>query len=756
MQRKIGFATAIFLLVVQAAGCTSDKLVGTHVSNEPPKVWLTIGPPEGSVTSYRVHVYWSGWDSDGDVEYYEWALTDNETGVFDPADTTGADKWHRISRTDSVFLVTADVRADSSGGGAKDPVEFRRAHTFFVRAVDDDGTSSLQPAYGSFTATTLSPELFITTPQKTGLNSAIMPSVITFKWIARDVDSEGVDPDSVRWILLNNEQFGQDWNTVVDYIRKNPNAPEWSEWHYYNAPGDSGKSWTTDPPLDFGFYTFAAQAKDAAGAVTAVFDLDKNVRRVFVDENIITGPVVSVSYKYMKRFASASASTAPVILTLPAGLPVGFSWTADASDYGGTIMGYRYAWDIIDLSDPEQWEISLTPFVGTRAVSPTRKFFFGTHTFLLEVVDNNGLKTRITVVVNIVPFTLERSLLIVDDWKEESSGFRLTGGLTPSDQEHDQFWVDMGSQVAGFTRADIFHVEGGQNTVPIEILAKYKAVVWNAKGSAFGATGSALTNLVKFYPPGFANDNIEIEPNLLEMYMQIGGKVLLVGENIMATTINRAFFWSTNYPLIYRYELTGSQGGVYPDSEVGVRGIGDESFAYKDCCLNVIDIALIASLSGFRRHPTPCAVHNFRGRSKKTEGLRECIPIDETYVFPRLTLRPEVSAIGKWYHESRAGLNTDVYNPPYFESICNDLAEIFPPRDCFQPMYGLECLNTSSRLFGAPIAYWAGTHKNRVPVGDGVPARSAVWGFEPVYFNPNQVKEALSIIFFDEWKLPRH
>jgi len=186
-----------------------------------------------------------------------------------------------------------------------------------------------------------------------------------------------------------------------------------------------------------------------------------------------------------------------------------------------------------------------------------------------------------------------------------------------------------------------------------------------------------------------------------------------------------------------------------------VRGIGDESYAYKDCCLNVLDIAFGQSRSGFRRLPTPCAVHNIRERSQRTEGLRECIPMDGTYAFPRLTLRPEVSSFGKWFHESRAGLNSDIYNPPYFQSICNHLAETFPPRDCFEPMYGLECLNTSSAIFGAPVAFWTGAHANRVPAGGGEAARSAVWGFQPVYFNPNQVREALAIILFDEWKLPR-
>jgi hypothetical protein len=79
---------------------------------------------------------------------------------------------------------------------------------------------------------------------------------------------------------------------------------------------------------------------------------------------------------------------------------------------------------------------------------------------------------------------------------------------------------------------------------------------------------------------------------------------------------------------------------------------------------------------------------------------------------------------------------------------------MYPPRDCFEPIYGLECLNTSSAIYGAPVAFFSSRNASRIPP-DGQPGRSAVWGFEPIFFHPNQVKEALNIILFDEWKLQR-
>ena len=166
----------------------------------------------------------------------------------------------------------------------------------------------------------------------------------------------------------------------------------------------------------------------------------------------------------------------------------------------------------------------------------------------------------------------------------------------------------------------------------------------------------------------------------------------------------------------------------------------------------MIDIAFIQNPNGRRRLPDACPVDRIRDRDRRNDGLRACVPIDTR--FPRMTLRPEVASRDLWYAESRRGLNCDLYNPPYFTTLCNAIAETSPPRGCFEPIWGHECLNTSSAIFGAPVAFFSATHAGRIPPA-GEPGRSAVWGFEPVFFNPDQVKQALDIIFFDEWGLPR-
>jgi hypothetical protein len=155
------------------------------------------------------------------------------------------------------------------------------------------------------------------------------------------------------------------------------------------------------------------------------------------------------------------------------------------------------------------------------------------------------------------------------------------------------------------------------------------------------------------------------------------------------------------------------------------------------------------------RHRWICPVSSARDFDARTEGIRVAIPIDhldgDGYVFPQLELRPEVAYPGRIFHEASLGLRADIYNPSYFTAC--ESAQL-PSRDCFEPMYGLGCLDVNERVYGEPIGFWTSRWAH-VPNSVGVAARSAVWGFAPVYFNPAQIRDALEIIMFDEWQLQR-
>lgn len=764
------------LALAAGRGCTS-QFSGTTVDNQPPEVWLSAAPPEGSTSGYTIQFFWGGFDPDGKISHYEYVISDNRTGVFDPADTTGVDKWRRVFANESTFVMTADVLADSSDTDFETlrSVVFERAHTFFLRAVDERGLASV-PVYRSFTATTLSPTVDVLVPKRLGLTPTALPPIATFRWVARDpIDGSGQsqDPDSVRWILVSTKSFDDDFDRTINYVRKNPAAPEWYPWVRYGTADDAGRSWTSDPMTSGEAYVFAVQVKDEAGAVNPVFDEKRNLRRIRASARL-SGPTLWAFNRYMGTIRSSQKGPLPVIIDLPAGLDMEFCWRADASGYGGIVVGYRYGWDIIDLNDEQQWDVSYTPFPTdaqptVTVCSQRRTFFFGTHTFHMEVIDNNGFQSRVAVVVNIINFTMERNLLVVDDWFEgtpQNTGFSRTRGAVPDDNEHDGFWREMVSSVDGLDPdVDFVQIGGARGTpdLPITRLAQYKSVIWSANGSYTSNQFSHLAELIRFRDPDRPVTMGKVAPNNVALFMAAGGHALLCGEQIMTGVIG-GFGKAIVYPIIFRYELGGDQDGRYtgPGNYVGKYGVGENSFAYAECCLNVLDIAYIASPNSVRRppnQPSPegCPVNLLRDHRGVDDGVRSCTPVDVDHKFPRLDLRPEVSSSGRFYAEQTLGLNTDVYNPKYFhrDTACKKTGEIFPRRDCFKPIYSLRCRNPNSAIYGAPIAFWTTVFEDSI-VGDGaVPARSAVFGFHPVFFEPSQVRKALQIILHDEWKLPR-
>jgi hypothetical protein len=767
MKKVIQIAAVGLIVALQFWGCSDDG--GPGFANQAPTVWLSSAPPEGSVRSYTIQLFWGGWDPDGEIAYYEYLITNNETGVFFPADTVstpGDYKWSRVFANDSTFTFTADLIPDSNAVdflGGHNAEEFRRSHTFFIRAVDEQGLRSPRPAYRSFTSRTLSPTVFVDIPPPgRGTNPARVPQITTFRWTARDYvgSIEQIqDPDSVRHIIMPIVKYGG-WNAALDSLRTNPNLPEWSRWKWYIAPEDSGKEYTS-PHLPQASYLFAIQAKDEAGAVSPVFDERRNVRRLAVGPRS-NGPILAVFNKFIGRFLTSSSSTPPLIIDLPAGVPMEFEFEASAESYGGVVSGYRYGWDILDLNDPRQWEIDLTPFIGDIAKSPPRTFFFGTHSFFLEVVDNSGFKSRAEVRVNIIPFSMENDLLLVDDWIEASQGWGLSGAV-PSDGQHDAFWLDILAGVKGFNpNTDVFELKvAGRNELPITVLARYKNVIWSTAGITSGNRQPVLGELIQFVDPQGTGSTGKTSPNLVALFISAGGHVLITGNQTMLLTINPSTMGgaSPKFPMIFRYELTGDQDGTYDGdgNEVGIRGVGEDSFAYDFCCLNVLDVTYAQGVTSTRQADDDqrCPTSTIRPRNRSADTMRRALPLDLTSGggFPQLDFRPEVSD-GTFY--STTGLITDVYNPSYFEDLtdCESVAEMTPQRECVQWIYGNGCQNTSSLVYNTPVAFWTSRFAHRVAdVPGAIGARSAVFGFAPVYFNPDQVRDAIKVVVHDEWGL---
>ena len=242
------------------------------------------------------------------------------------------------------------------------------------------------------------PFIEITVPPCPGPQPALVPPISTFEWQT----IEGVeDPDSVRWIMVNTNQFNDDWNETLNFVRDNPDAPRWHPWTAYDPIGGIGTAWTT-PPYDYGSFVFAVHGWDADSTAAQDFDWERNAVRVRV-LNRSTGPIARLTSDFMAPVVSFHTNTPITVVDLPGGTPITFCWTADASTYCGVVEVYRYGWDIIDLDDDAQWESGFTPSDGSEACSATRTFLFGTHTFHVEVVDNSGFVTRIPIKINVTP-----------------------------------------------------------------------------------------------------------------------------------------------------------------------------------------------------------------------------------------------------------------------------------------------------------------------------------------------------------------
>jgi hypothetical protein len=778
MNRRLGQYLALSLCAIALMGaCASDTIDGEHTENQPPTVWLAAAPPEGSTGTYTVQLFWGGWDPDGEIAKYEYLVTDNVTGVFNPADTLGA-PWSAVVGNDSTFTFSADSLAETPTG---QKAVFMRSHTFFVRAVDEEGLRSREPAYRSFTSRTISPEVRITTPRaELGLTPADMPPISTLTWTATDYVNDDVtkqDPDSVQWALVSTVGFGNSYANTIKYLRENPLAPEWYPWAWYRAPQDAGKSWTT-PPLDYGDYVFAIRAKDEAGAVTPTLVEPVNVRRLKIAPRI-SGPTFVLTSSLIGSIITKSCDYPLTIVDVPAGVDLAFSLSACAEDYGGTVSGYRYGWDILDLNDPEQWEVDYTPFIGSVANTPGRTFNFGTHTFTAEVIDNSGFCSRIEIKVNIVRFTGERNLLVVDDYRPDEvpgqSGWTATNGGAPNDSEHDAFWLDMVSNLDGFDPSRDMIATSQDFELPLTTIAGYKNIVWSSFSDLDTRDVSALPLLYTYIqyrskrppsnPPGACSPSGgaqgKVLPNLIGLAMQAGVHVLITGNHPVQNVVSRLGIVNVRWPMIPALELEpGNLQTGTPDPDDLADPPGDHGFAVRELCVDVIDYAILYGqrprLTGTGSNRRYCGITGWRtvNANRRDYGMRAAIPADPN--FPPLTLRPEAAGSGRLFAPESQGIDAEMYNPAYFRqgAACQ---YVVGPRPCFEEIYLLDCLATGERSYQQPIAFWTSAYAD--VVGDDIPggvgARSAVFGFPPVYFKPTDVKPAVEYILFDEWQLPR-
>jgi hypothetical protein len=127
--------------------------------------------------------------------------------------------------------------------------------------------------------------------------------------------------------------------------------------------------------------------------------------------SVVGNPHLTVQLPGHGQWLFTEVESEVVVVQPTSGIPLDFTWIADASWYGGTIFGYRYGWDLFDpgdFNDPGWTSADFVPdLLGVVPVD----FEPGIHTLHIMVVDDGGSWTLAAFFIDVVspvPTTVQR------------------------------------------------------------------------------------------------------------------------------------------------------------------------------------------------------------------------------------------------------------------------------------------------------------------------------------------------------------
>ncbi len=426
------------LTVVLVGGC--GKGVTPPITPNPldPNTELTFAPVENDTVSFRIHFYWSGYDNDGEVVAFRWAVDPDSTTEKSPQ------TWARTTAKDTTLLFFVD------------PVREVRRHAFLVAAEDNSGRVDPTPAKRFFSAKTIPPTSKI---EKGPLgNNILVGPNFTFEWSGIDPDggeSDGKAPvDSFQYLLL---RIGSRFDTQDTTGRYAP-LPLWDAGVYVNTiiggatgealpPPNDDWRWTGIHAPKFRFrnvtpgeYVFAVRAVDIAGATEKGLVIQRHIRHFGVT-NRNPGPQLTINASIFNAplpSASGPEDFDRKHLQIFEGEPISFSWTADASGYGGEVVGYNFALD--DTSSlGSAFDLRNTGHTFRPSDLPP-----GVHNLYVRCIDDGGLITNAVIPFDIFHPSFKdpgtpRTVLYVDDSLAPGNTDQANGSF-PSDITEDNFW----------------------------------------------------------------------------------------------------------------------------------------------------------------------------------------------------------------------------------------------------------------------------------------------------------------------------
>ena len=571
---------SVAILAALFAGCAKDaETTRPPTPQGAPETELTYAPLEGDTSAYRVHLYWNGYDQDGEVVRFRYAIDD---------DTLEANlsKWKTTTAKDTTLLLLVD------------PVKEIRGHVFWVAAEDNGGRIDATPAKRFFSTKTKPPTSEIVRGPS-AFNPLIGPN-FTFEWKSTDPDggeTGGEAPvDSFEYLLLlvrgqNNPNHpvlpAYNQNLYLSLINNSTGdcgAPPHDDWCWTGVRGNSTQFHNVAPG-DYGEYVFALRAVDKAGAREKNLQYIRNIRHFTslsgsVPANV--GPVLTVTSSVLNTPLAPTVGPVDIRrreIQILEGELISFSWTANADAYGGTIVGFTYVLD----------DIASLPAIDARNAGVTYRpqdLTVGLHILFVRVVDDGGLVTNATIPFRVIhaafkdppSATNPPQYLYVDDALGPGNSIGRFFNF-PSDAEEDDWWrtnilVPLSLEF-GMARRDwdTFALGlvngGGERAHPLlSDLAAYRVVIWNVDGYN-NAVGSGR-------PTALWNTLVGGARSELGGYLRAGGTLFLSGFSIATNVVSPPSDLNANFTRglcsAYAPGTVGYRRTFFPREMMGVDG----------------------------------------------------------------------------------------------------------------------------------------------------------------------------------------
>ncbi|MFN8588463.1 MAG: hypothetical protein U0704_11770 [Candidatus Eisenbacteria bacterium] len=554
--RTLLFA-ALVLLALLAASCGKKLYTGFLPANQRPTLELTQAPAAPSQTYfYAYEMRWAGFDMDGSVAYYEYAV--------DPPGRTGSDTaWVKTTKNRETFQFRSDV-VDTVGAPTA-----HGYHTFVVRAVDDAGDRS-EPRSCSFNSFTLAPTVTLISPVPNHLNQPLFGPAFRVMWKGTDPDGRTTTkPVKYKWKVFAEDNLEFDFLELLvdpDSLRKFY-APNFATWD--SVSGDT--TWADLKQLQPNKrYALVLIAFDEAGAYSPVFSFDSSMLYFGVSVVGTLGPTMSIwndtfYYKYSGGQFSVDESSF-LKVEVAADTPLRFGWNG-ATSYGAFVQGYRWRLDgdigdetprtneYTDIHHWSQWSPSATS-CELPAIVPSGGRYTETHYLYVQAKDNEEMVSMAALKLTAIRPTFAKPLLIVDDTRLTPDKLLTTNppvtdkprGTWPMAAELDTFFFARGGRpwkdypagslspvgvFAGYSYDTVAtrFIRGG--TLSLTQLGEYQHVIWYVD-----YTSATYTNPVDFSinpMPALHAMSYPGATNQLSVWVRQGGRLWMFGGGTAAS-----------------------------------------------------------------------------------------------------------------------------------------------------------------------------------------------------------------------------